>query len=628
MLEYADDRPWPGSTGWSDAASRSALDVIAQGAEHMTGFSISCINVVHRGILRAVAMGATDEQRALLMDSHTPVGAMEDELEQADDWGRFRFVPSGRVADVREWGATFDVERAEGPDAWHSDDVLAAPIRDEQGRMVGLLSLDLPVSGRRPDAAGRDRLERYAALVEGAVLMALEHHEQQERITMARAARDVVAAATHDLSMQAVFAASAQALMSGFRARGVWLQTFDLNESHGAVHADTGVVRAVPPALMQVAERMAREAWDEKMIGVLARGRTTEGLEGPEHAADREAILTYLESIHVASILFVPLGAGAECLGCLVLSRSASGQQWTAVETEAARDIGKDLGRAILNARAFEREQRAVQELQALDSYKSQLVATLSHELKTPLASILGNLELIEDADPASDDGRRGIAAIGRGASRLVRVVDDLMLLAKVGDPGNQLISRPVDLAALVEEVVELTAPTARQRRITVRVREPHLRDRAADDGVPHLDSVVALGDAAELDRVISNLVVNALKYTPEGGRVDLEVSLEGDEAVFTCTDSGIGISDVDQARLFREFFRSADPAAQGQPGTGLGLAIVDRIVQRHHGRIEVSSSVGAGSTFRVRLPGVPTSPAPRGTHGSTERRTAEVAQP
>jgi len=615
MLEYAEDRPWPGSSGWSDAASRSALDVIAAGVEHMTGFQVSCINVVHRGTLRAVAMGGgTEAQRELLMDSHTPVEAIEAELEQADRWGRFRFVPAGRVPDVRQWGATFEADRAgTGPDAWQAEDVLAAPIRAEDGRMIGLLSVDLPVDGRRPDAAGRERLERYAVLVEGAVLMATDHDEQQERIRMARTARAVVAAATQDLSMEAIFAASAPALMSGFSARGVWLQTFDLAESHGAVHADTGVVRAVPRDLVVVADRMARVAWAEQSVAVVARGLVTPSMDGPEHEADLAAIHDFLDLIHVASILFVPIGAGTECLGCLVLSRASSGMQWTAVETEAARDIGMDLGRALLNARAFEAEQRAVHELQALDTYKSQLVATLSHELKTPLASILGNLELLEDVDPASPDAQRGIAAMGRGAARLVRVVDDLMLLAKVGDPGNQLITRPVDLGALVEEVVELTATTARQRHVTVSL---DLRD----------EPVIAIGDAAELDRVVSNLLTNALKYTPEGGRVrvrvDVEAGPDGDEAVFTCTDSGIGISEADQGKLFREFFRSSDPAAQGQPGTGLGLAIVDRIVRRHQGRIEVSSEVGRGSTFRVAVPTVRAA-----AHGSGERRTAPAAR-
>jgi signal transduction histidine kinase len=121
---------------------------------------------------------------------------------------------------------------------------------------------------------------------------------------------------------------------------------------------------------------------------------------------------------------------------------------------------------------------------------------------------------------------------------------------------------------------------------------------------------VVALGDVFELDRVCANLVSNAIKYTRPGRRVTIALERGeasgpdgGCEAVLTVTDEGIGIAEADVARLGTEFFRSSNPEAVQQPGTGLGLAIVSRIVARHHGRLEISSELGVGSTFRVRLP-------------------------
>jgi len=114
---------------------------------------------------------------------------------------------------------------------------------------------------------------------------------------------------------------------------------------------------------------------------------------------------------------------------------------------------------------------------------------------------------------------------------------------------------------------------------------------------------VLALGDADELDRVCANLVSNAVKYTPEGRSVTVSLARVGDQVVLECSDEGIGISTSDQEQLFTEFYRSSNPEAIAQPGTGLGLAIVSRIVGRHHGRIEVESSLGKGSTFRVYLP-------------------------
>jgi len=110
-------------------------------------------------------------------------------------------------------------------------------------------------------------------------------------------------------------------------------------------------------------------------------------------------------------------------------------------------------------------------------------------------------------------------------------------------------------------------------------------------------------GDASELDHVVANLVGNAVKYTHDGGRVTVSLRRIGDEVVLQVTDTGIGISAADQEQLFTEFFRSSNPEAVAQPGTGLGLAIVRRIVDRHGGRVNLASELGAGSTFRVALP-------------------------
>ncbi len=177
-----------------------------------------------------------------------------------------------------------------------------------------------------------------------------------------------------------------------------------------------------------------------------------------------------------------------------------------------------------------------------------------------------------------------------RGADRLVRVIDDLLLLSKVGDPANPVIPSPVDLHLIVDDAVELCSVPARRKRLVVTVDSPP---------GPQL----ALGDLDELDRVCTNLVSNAVKYTPDGGHIIVRLERVGDQMTLACTDDGIGISEADQEGLFSEFFRSSNPLALKEPGTGLGLAIVRRILQRHDGRIEVTSALGEGSTFQVWLP-------------------------
>jgi signal transduction histidine kinase len=284
------------------------------------------------------------------------------------------------------------------------------------------------------------------------------------------------------------------------------------------------------------------------------------------------------------------LVAGPECLGNLVLTRTGGAPEWTEAEAATALDIGHDLGRAILNARTFEREHQLVEELQALDTYKGQLIATVAHELKNPLTSVLGHLEMLESSPDFSGTTRSSLNAMDRGARRMVRVIDDLLLLSKVGDVENPVIPTPVDLRRLVDDALDLVTVTATRKGVTVRADVPD-------------EEVLALGDATELDRVCANLVSNAVKYTRSGGAVDICVTRTGAEVVLMVTDEGIGISESDRARLGTEFFRSTNPEAVAEPGTGLGLAIVSRVVARHGGRLEIESELGAGSTFRVFLP-------------------------
>ena len=227
--------------------------------------------------------------------------------------------------------------------------------------------------------------------------------------------------------------------------------------------------------------------------------------------------------------------------------------------------------------------------LRELSEHRTAIANILAHELKGPLMIITGHAELLEpDAPP--DLFRSSKMAIDRGTRRIANIVDDMLVLAKVDDPNKPPDRTQVDLAELVVEAVDLNRATAEQDGVRLRTELGN-------------DPIVVLGERGELDRMVLNLVSNAIKYTPAGGSVTISCSLDGEQAVFVCQDEGIGISSEDQARLFDEFFRSGDPAARARPGTGLGLSIVRRVVERHHGTITVDSELGAGSTFTVRIP-------------------------
>ena len=256
----------------------------------------------------------------------------------------------------------------------------------------------------------------------------------------------------------------------------------------------------------------------------------------------------------------------------------------------AAADIGRDLGRAVLNARTYERERELVTELQALDTYKSQLISTLSHELKNPLTAMVAHLELLEPA--VTDADARTVAGRHRAGHPADRPAGRGPDAAGQGRRPRHPRDRPTRSTSWrsTRDVVDLLSATAQQRGVELTVAAPS-------------EPVVALGDLTELDRLVANLVGNAVKYTPAGGSVIVTWSTTADEVVLECADTGIGISPTDQERLFTEFFRSTNPAALDQPGTGLGLAIVARIVARHGGRLTFASELGTGSTFRVVLP-------------------------
>jgi signal transduction histidine kinase len=576
---------------WSQTVFAEGLQLIAEGVTELVGFGVAVVSVVRNDQLEVVAVAGDEKVRSEIHGTRTPIHTLQAELDKADSWGLMQFVPHERLNDeVLATGWVPDIEPLDVPDAWHPLDLLIAPLYGSDGELLGTMAIDLPIDGRRPGPEQRRMLEKYAAQAGRAVVTALERERLAEQMRLATAARTIVRGASAQLSLDNLLAAVQPSLVQGFGATGMWIETFDEMGGDGILYAGDGSRLTMPPALMQLAERAAHRCWSTQKAEVVAADLPTlSELDG----AERELVLDFLDSIGVSSALFAPLGAGTECLGNMVLTRDAGLPDWTEVEMSAALDLGHDLGRAILNARTFEREHELVQELRALDIYKSQLIATVSHELKNPLTSIVGHLEMLEQVPDLDPLALSSVAAMDRASGRLSRVINDLLLLSRVDDPTTPVVAVPVDLRAVLEDVLDVNAVSARNKELSIRVVAPE-------------GAVVALGDHDELDRVCANLVSNAVKYTPAGRSVTVTLDQMGDRVMLAVADEGIGISAEDQEQLFSEFFRSANPEAYAQPGTGLGLAIVQRIVHRHDGRITVDSELGKGSTFTVELPAAP----------------------
>lgn len=221
-----------------------------------------------------------------------------------------------------------------------------------------------------------------------------------------------------------------------------------------------------------------------------------------------------------------------------------------------------------------------------------ELVANVSHELKTPLTAIRGYAETLNDgALKRPEVSLLFTQRILEQCKRLESVLHDLLVVARLeGEPATSEEPQAIDLGSILRRAMEVVAPQAEARNIDVVVDIP--------DDLPPI-----LGHGNELEHMLLNLLDNSIKYNREGGRVAITMTAADDYLRLTLEDQGIGIPPQDLQRIFERFYRVDKGRSRGQGGTGLGLAIVHQIVERHHGTIEVESQLGAGSTFRVRLP-------------------------
>ena len=294
-------------------------------------------------------------------------------------------------------------------------------------------------------------------------------------------------------------------------------------------------------------------------------------------------------------------GADAQCVGRDFLTIERSHEISAAIQAAAADghsevraeragrvyqfDIsritsdGKFLGTVIL---AFD-----ITEQEFAERNRREFTANVSHELKTPLQGIIGSAELIENGMVKPGDLPRFVGHIHAEAARLVTLIDDIIRLSQL-DEGDAMPTEPVDLLAVSQEAAENLHDAAAARNVTVSVT-----------GQP----AVLPGVRRLIYEIVYNLCDNAIKYNRDGGRVDVTVAADAGGSSITVADTGIGIAPEHQGRVFERFYRVDKSHSKASGGTGLGLSIVKHAVQYHHGRIELESTPGTGTTIRVVFP-------------------------
>jgi signal transduction histidine kinase len=245
---------------------------------------------------------------------------------------------------------------------------------------------------------------------------------------------------------------------------------------------------------------------------------------------------------------------------------------------------------ATRSSEALEFQLEMLDRMEQLSRAKSDFISKISHELRSPLTSVIGYVELLADGGPGEPTAEqaRMYSIIERNSLRLLELIEDLLTMSRVEAGTFELRVASLNLAEVVENVVETAAPAAAKGQL----------DLVVCLGSDH-DLV---GDQDQLERALLNLVSNSVKFTSPGGKVEISTHAEGDEIVIAVRDTGFGIPADEQQHLFTRFFRTTRSQQQQIAGTGLGLYIVKQIVQLHSGSIAVTSSP-EGSTFTMRVP-------------------------
>jgi PAS domain S-box-containing protein len=275
----------------------------------------------------------------------------------------------------------------------------------------------------------------------------------------------------------------------------------------------------------------------------------------------------------------------------ITVSPIRDGQGRIVGASKIARDITERRRIEQERTELLRREQAARKDAEAANRAKDDFLATLSHELRTPINAILGWAQVLTGAQHDAATVSRALEIIGRNAKQQARLIEDLLDLSAIVSGRVRLSVRPINLVTVLRAALETIRPDADAKQIAI---------------VPHLDPTVGIvnGDSERLQQVFWNLVSNAVKFTPMGGRIEITLERSEGRAAVSVSDTGIGIR-PDLLPVIFDRFRQADSSiARAHGGLGLGLAIVKQLVELHGGSVEVTSSgEGRGATFTVALP-------------------------
>lgn len=333
----------------------------------------------------------------------------------------------------------------------------------------------------------------------------------------------------------------------------------------------------------------ANRLWAEADVLAVADHR-----ENPDSKIAK-ALLEWSGELKPISTVLLPVGEGASALGIILLSTVQRRHDWTRPEIALMQHVAGNVAHGLIQGHLISAQQRVLHQLRQLDKAKTDFLATVNHELRTPLTSITAYLDMIQDGSggPVPEGIRKMLDVIARNSDRLRRLIEDMLTVSM--QDGSNLDLKPVDIDKLLQVVVATLRPLAESRHVSVSFTE------ATED-------IEVTADEAKLEQVFTNIVANAIKFTPEGGRVGITSAMSATEngrqsALVRIADNGLGIPEHDLPHILTRFYRASNATSAAVPGSGLGLAIANDIISRHMGRMVFDSTLGSGTTVSVELP-------------------------
>ncbi|WP_370526089.1 ATP-binding protein [Pseudarthrobacter sp. NBSH8] len=481
---------------------------------------------------------------------------------------------------------------------------------DATAPVLVLVDLDSPAEVKAVEHAGvrdsiakppaaKELVHRATALIN---LVSRRNEARQEAETLRERLRQVSAAVRGTNHPQQIADIVVRGFGETFGADRVWLTTFDDDKVPPITAQWHRPDLARLPDGLCTDEGPVRRTAD--VLWARAEALTADGAFAP-HGAGDVRLPAELAQLRAAASVAVPMGDGSSSLGIIWIAQLDSPREWSRAELALIQHVAGNTVHGLIQSHLITSQQQVVKQLQQLDKAKTDFLATVNHELRTPLTSIMAYLDMIQEntSDPVSSEVHQMLDIVVRNTERLRLLIEDMLSVSRNGHEQSPLHLTPVRLARTLEIVTAALRPLAKVQNVAI-----------ATSMAP--DDLEILADEVQLQQVFTNLVSNAIKFTPGGGQIDV-VSLTREDAAgarwatVSVSDTGMGISSDEIAHVFTRFYRASNAMSGAVPGTGLGLAITQDIVQRHGGRIGVTSELGVGTTVTVSLP--------LGAHGSQE---------